>query len=739
MPITALRYIQNSKQSNTFVGVFRYVKTSGVKTTKEGELYGFLEISSGGDFPAERVAHMAWDGVIEGYMYSNIKSTSESLKSAITEFTRRLKDLMRNSKSLEQVGIDVSLVIVATTKEGIYLANIGENEIFAYKAGKIVNVVDVLDKNKAQTAGFAIGSDDLVIISTNSLLTENMHLLIGKSCKEDILKGLNILGKTLLLDQGLLCIHIKEEDDAEQVALIKQSVYATPDDIKEKVSEKTPIQAEPLQEGKRVKVKKFKIKKFDVRGNIAVLFDIFKKIGIFFGRVFNGISKFFRNIFSKVVGLLGQRLGNKKWFKRYAAKASEMRLGKRGSPSIKVDGYKTKDLRTKRFRIAILAALTIVVVVGGYQYTRKQKVLRELHVRVDGIFGQVESKLSSAQEKLSTDREGAKTDIFAIGNLLDKVPDGIDQEYVDKLNSLEKEVLGVEDSLYRRVEVSPESLIGFFDEGSELEDMKYLIDDSGNEILILTDSGVGKVYRVFIFSKDSKEMADNDGVLKNPMYVDIGEDSSIFVYDKTSGVVKASKQDSGWGPFEKITGAGIGNIKIDKVSEFGVYSDNLYYLDSNNGKILKSVNYGSGYSSSTVVSVENDALMGTTDFFADFSIYALSSGNEGLLRFTFGEPTPVTVTGFNGELGDLCCGDTTVNQDFGLYVYDSTNKRILRFEKPKDSYNDKLHPNEMVLLSQYIYRGPNDGMWDDVKELVVDRSEEYMYMLDGNTVWRIGL
>jgi hypothetical protein len=30
-------------------------------------------------------------------------------------------------------------------------------------------------------------------------------------------------------------------------------------------------------------------------------------------------------------------------------------------------------------------------------------------------------------------------------------------------------------------------------------------------------------------------------------------------------------------------------------------------------------------------------------------------------------------------------------------------------------------------------------MWSNVKEIVVDREEEYTYILDGNNVWRIGL
>jgi hypothetical protein len=95
--------------------------------------------------------------------------------------------------------------------------------------------------------------------------------------------------------------------------------------------------------------------------------------------------------------------------------------------------------------------------------------------------------------------------------------------------------------------------------------------------------------------------------------------------------------------------------------------------------------------------------------------------------------------GVNGEIGELLCGDTSGNMDFAFYMFDKGSKRMLKMEKPKDSYNDKLHPNELVLLNQYIYRGDNKDMWNDVKDIAIDRAEKYMYILDGNNVWRIGL
>jgi hypothetical protein len=730
MPFTALQFIQNSKKNNSFTGVFRYVKTSGVKSTKEGELYGFIEISSEGDFPAERVAHMAWDGVVEGYMYSQSKSISDSLKSGIQEFTRRLKDLMRNSKTLEESGIDVSLVILSATKEGIYVANLGENEIFAYRGEKIVDVVDILEKNNAQTAGFMTSEEDLVVISTKSLLSENMATLVGKNNRNEILKSLNLLGKTLIPNQGIFCLYFDREKKEGNIP-VKTSV------IKERKAKET--EEKPKKDSKKEEILS-RVKEINFKAFFGKVKNICNTVFEFVSKLFQPILSFFRKIFEKIGMFFQNKFGNKRWFKKYAARASEIRL-KQKRPDIRIDGYKTKNLRSKRLKIVILSSLAIVVVVGGYQYARKQKTLRDLHKQTDEIFNEVNSRLESAKNRITTDIDQAETDVYAAINRLDEVPEGISEEYKEQRDELEQEVLGVEDNLYKRVVVDPESFVGFFDEGTELTDIEYVVDESGNELLFITDKGTSSVWQVSVYDRSKNRMLDNDGVIESPEYIDYGNEGDIFVYDSGVGVLKASDSDSGWNSFEKLTGAGLGNIGINEVGEFAVLTstDNLYYLDNVNSRIVKSVNYGTGYSS-TVVNVLNDEnFINANDFFADFSIYVLTAGNEGVLRYSAGNYVPVSIVGVNGDLGELTCGDTAGSMDFAFYMFDSTNRRILKFEKPRDSYNDKLHPNELLLLNQYVYRGDAQDMWSDVKDIVIDQAQKNMYVLDGNNVWRIGL
>ena len=744
MKYTALQFVENGKKKNSFVGVFRYIKSSGVKSTKDGELYGFLKIGSDGEFPAERVAHMAWDGVVEGYMYSQTNSVSESLKSGVQEFTRRLKDLMRNSKELEEAGIDVSLVIISATKEGIYLANIGENEIYAYKDDKIIDVIEILGNNNAQTAGFPASQRDLVVISTNSLLTENMHTLVGKQSKEDVIKSLNLLGKTILPGQGILCIYPEKVEKENDI-----------------VEDKPKVKIKRIKREENGKDIKEKEKKVDNLGNIALFKDkvfektkqvkfkgfflkikpVFTKSISFLKKMFSKIISIFKKSYSKIVNFLRKKFGNKKWFKKYAAKASELNIKKNRSPGIKIDGYKTKNLRAKRIKIAVLGTLAIVLAVGGYQYARNQKEIREMETKADGIFSDVNSKLENAKSSLTTDSKEAEREIFAAGNLLEELPEGLGEEYIDKKNNLEEEVLGIEDNLYKRIIVDPDPFTQFNHENTELTDIEYVLDDSGNELLFVTDRGNSTVWKINLFNNKKEALPDNSGLVDSPEFLDIGNNGDIFVYDGGVGVLRAKKSGGSWSAFEKITGAGLNNINIDEVGEFAVLTadDNLYYLDKSNSRIVKSVNYGTGYSSTVVTVINDENFTKANDFFADFSVYVLTEGKEGVLRYSAGSYVPISIVGVNGDVGELLCGDTLGSMDFGFYMFDNGGKRILRMEKPKDSYNDKLHPNELVLLNQYVYRGDNSDMWNNVKDIVVDRDEKNMYVLDGNNVWKVSL
>ena len=182
MKVTAQQYISNDRDRNTYVSVFKYYANKTDKhVDKEGDLYGIVHLFSDDGIPAERVVKFVWDGIVDGYVYSNSDSTNESLKSAITEGLRKLKDLIRNDKDLEKAGVNISFTVVAHKKEGFYVANLGENDIYVYRENKLMDIVEILNKNKSRTAGLALKENEIIMISTPKLLKDGISNFMGMS------------------------------------------------------------------------------------------------------------------------------------------------------------------------------------------------------------------------------------------------------------------------------------------------------------------------------------------------------------------------------------------------------------------------------------------------------------------------------------------------------------------------------------------------------------------------------
>ena len=136
MEITAQQYISNSKDSNSFVKVFRhFFNSTEKKVDKKGDIYALLKISSEKSVKAERISKFVWDSIIDGYLYSNASTTNESLKDSISSGVKKVKDLIANDIELEEIGVDISFTIVLVKEEGVYVGIFGENDIFTFKKG----------------------------------------------------------------------------------------------------------------------------------------------------------------------------------------------------------------------------------------------------------------------------------------------------------------------------------------------------------------------------------------------------------------------------------------------------------------------------------------------------------------------------------------------------------------------------------------------------------------------------
>ncbi len=752
MSITASKYINNSALKTSYIGLYHYSRPVRGKDEIPVNIYGLLSVSSKVEIPGDKISKFAWDGIVDGFEYSKTDSVNESLKLSLNEAVRRIKQLITNDTNISEHGINVDFTVFVSHNGGIYIGLLGEADIFVYKKGRLVDVFEMLNKKRAKTAGIAIEEGDLVFSSTTNFFKENLKRLMGTKSKEELITVLEELGSEVGDDQGFILLSKEKDIQVEKEILKKEEVEE--DNTSDYIAESKPTEKilKAPQEEKDLKTFVLELKKrFSVVGKyLKKVPNPFKKISF---KSLPKIKNPFKKVGSKLKESFLNLFGRKKWFKKISSKVTQSGVIKKKEDSfkgLKIDGYKQRDTRFKRIKTLLLVVLGISLLLGGIKFTLNQKEARENSRLANGIFTEVEELVGVANSKLGTDRDSSIMSIFKAAEKLAEVPGELNETDSIKLEDLQAQVLGVEDSIYKRVRLSTSDsniqkymdMFAIHGADSKPTDISIHRDGNANEYLFMSDMGIKSVYRISLYNKEVKQLSDEEGFLQKPTYI-YSKASGIYVLDLVNGVVKASADGSWYSSFTKPTGLGLQNIKAGDISEFAVFTtnDNVYVLDRESRALLRLTNYGTGYGLSEEY-LKSDSYDTANDVFADMSVYILSEGENGIHRYvtdyTVGRlvESPIAVKGLDAPLKNPRYGYTADDLNKDLFIFDSEDKRILRFEKPLES-GDIRHPNELLLIKQYVL--PSEESWNDVKDFVVDFNQKNLYLLNGTTVWKVSL
>ncbi len=756
MEVTAQQYILNKKNSNTFVVVYKSLhETRKEKADRDADIYILFRIFSQKKVPLPRLSKFVVEAIVDGYMYSISKTTNEALKESVNEGITKLKSLIVHDKELEETGIDISFSVVLVKKEGLYVGRFGEDEIYVCKKNKCINISQIMNDKKANTAGIVLEDKENLILSTAGVLSPNIANISVYSQKDSFGEKLNEIGKSLPAGAGLLYLFAK---DTPQKTV--QNIDTRTDNIstEQKPSENQEYIPTVKKQTVISNIKSFLKRIFSkiwihkiTNGKLEIFFQ---KISFFFKKIFSFLGRIFTTLTSKIFS----EFRNKKWFKRVGSKLSEVKINTRRvkvANGMRIDGYKVKNLRSRRIKIVILGIAIIALLAFGINFTINLKEGREISKLANEKFDDLEKLLDKAEGSTATDSESAETFLFQVNNMLKEVPANLNEEDRLKLDEITKRNTTIGDNLYKKVGVSETegNLTKFLDprlafgEGSDLTDVDIYMDDSKNEYLVISDTGRNAMYRVSLSDSSVQTISDDDGLVKEPKYISAGVEG-VYIYDEKGGVLKAPFDDSKW--FTSIINvSGLSQNDIDETDIAGMIvltdSDNVYLLSRDSNSILKSSAAYSNRYSLLFTYIENDSFVNGTDIMGDLSVYVLTN-NSQILRYSWSYveqkqmENPLTATGFNGEYGNITSGYTySESMNSGLYMYDADKKRVLRFEKPMEGGDEIVHPNEILLLKQYEYRGSDSSAWSNVKDLVVDSNEKNMYVVEGSMIWRVSL
>ncbi|KKR06443.1 MAG: hypothetical protein UT34_C0001G0484 [candidate division WS6 bacterium GW2011_GWF2_39_15] len=774
MPLYVKRYISDDVDTQAVSNVYKYAPTDRKAAMAKGELYALITVSKTPEGYASTALKFVWEAILETYSASNSASTTEDVKRSITAGSKKLLELLKNDRKVQEEGIDLSFGIVAVKNATAYLGVFGEQEVFVNKGENFVNISEILNKNRVVAGSFALGQNDKVIISSQGLFSS----FVGKITGEEWTGRLEKLSDHLSPGEGLLILSraqfYEEEPEVEEVAAPVEQVISTPQEAEveevkaDEVASEIAVSSDPIEKKPVLRIGRISMPKFDKEKWEAFrvkVVDIWGKVRNILLKVWNAIllivspvGKFVQRLFDRLGQVLWRlfddKYGRKLWYKRIKAKLSAMKLtGGQSAYGMKIDGYRESGVRGKRFGIIILLVLLVVVVLGGVKLSIQAKEARELSKTANAVFSTVDSLVKQAESSLPADVESAENYLFQSNEELKKLA-GKELSVTDgkKLNEIKSQLSEIDDKVSKRIWVSEKdgSIETFMSTrialGSESKpsDITTDKDEFQNEFLYVVDNGLKAVYKINLFDKKVTKLPDKDGVLQSPRFVDIGA-KGVYVYDDVAGVVRSQFDNNRNNKdFQSLTGLGADDLGVGTVAEFAVFTqnDNIYLLSQSEKAIYKATFTGGGYSLPFVY-ISSDTFVGSQDFFGDLAIYVLTTGLE---RFSYNygtgkvDKSPVTVSGPIPEVESPIAGYTGATLDNLLYVFESGEKnRMLVFEKPKEGGGDLRHPNEMVLINEYQYRGDQKEAFKNVADLVVDSQENQAYILDGTVVWKVNI
>lgn len=743
------RYISEDTTSFAITAAFRHVPREQNKLVEKGEMNGLISISAQDGVDVNQISKFVWEKIVDVYFFEEKGSVVDSLKKAISEGSKRVVELMKNGTDDKTQEINLSFALAVIKDKTAYLGVFGEEQIFIYKNRDFVKISEIITQNKGVVASIAISDDDIILISSTSLLDAFSEIAEKGASPFELVNQLDLFCQNLSGNQSLLLVARRDL----QVTQAGDREVEAPK-IEEKIIEKKEEREEDKREDEKVVVSKRPfLSRIKAEQKLSSITFFFKRVFRFLYTIFGKIGTFFRNIVMRVTGRFGDVYGRKMWFKKLLSQISLKRLKKGGVKGFTIDGYKIKNLRNKRFFILLLAVVILGLIFGGVKLGIKAKEAREMHQFAAPILESTQSYLEDAEKTIVSEREAAETAVFEAGNQLTQL-EGKDLSVDDEIlySQLRAKWQSLDDRINKRQILSEENenieiwLDGrvSFGESTQLTDVVGYKDDLQNEFLFVVDRGNAKAYRISMYDKSITTIPDAKNILTSPMYVDYGN-SGVYIYDEAKGVVKASFTKSGLGNLGELSGLSAEETGGNSVKDLLIFgtTDNVYLLNTLRESVQKSIRSGGGYGLPYDY-INSDSFALGTNILGDISIYVLTP-TGGVERFSYNyvkkemRSNPLTIEGMTESLIEPKAAYNSVSPEAGMFVFDASAKKIVAMEKPKESGGNILHPNELLVTAQYVYRGIRDDAFSNVSDIATDYNENYLFIVDSNRIWRVKL
>ncbi len=724
---------------------------------ERGGIGMFVSLSGPEEFLAERSAKFMWDSFREEYYFEADRPSqiSQNLKSSLKAAQKRLMELIKNEPSVSEQGVEVHMCAFVVHSDRVHMSIIGSPEVILIRDSKIIDLSEMIPVydgigyiSELSVGSFDLQSRDIMAFSTPKLLESFLGVFDEKEVSEvfsgwsNFLEELEQFSENMVGNQYMWAVGHKVTPKAD----LKASGDAAAKGASPKLDNSNDI-----DEGKDVgpsesqsksdqddQTKPVDDKGLYTPGGIK---GVSGKAGDTLTKLKSRIKSFKDGEKIEKAKLQLKNLDFNSTKRLVKSKISEFKLrgGKKkifaGKPNVRgmkgvggIKGFLARIPSKFAFVGAGVVVAIIVILLVMSWYTNRQ-----LQAFIENKIVEIEGLVVEAEEVWASDGEEGEELVSEALDEIDKLEENdLTEDQDSKLADYETRAQSVYDGIHRIVPLTEESatieivMDAYLkiDESAEITDFAL----SGQD-LYMVDMSTHAVYRYSLTNDSVEKVANSQDVLKEPYLISIG-DTEMFVYDNKVGVVTMSIEEGAeqkWQPAPSLSARTIG-----AAVEMDAFGDNIYLLKQDGARVLRSVPAGAGYSFP-----EPYILLGSldkgTDVLIDGNIYVLSNASEKVYKFYSGQQDNFTLSGFDEPLGYPKCGYTNLSDNRHLYVYDQQLNRIVVIEKA----TPERHPGTGVMLRQYRYRGERDDIFQDVREIVVDADENYMYVLDGTRVLKV--
>lgn len=350
-----------------------------------------------------------------------------------------------------------------------------------------------------------------------------------------------------------------------------------------------------------------------------------------------------------------------------------------------------------------------------------------LHIKSDNAHSQKLAEYAQLSKQLASDSKLLQSDPPTLASIYKHDQTLLSEAYAlgvnpTQINAYKQKINQAYDGAYDIVPVNPQVLSDLSLSFGNITPNS--IDVAGNTLYV-TAATNGDLFTLPTTGVSSGTKVTSSQ-LSSPESVAALDNSDVVVYDKNEGVLEINNS----GTVTPIPGLS----DIADITSMATFQGNLYFLDSQDQIIYKSVQEsGGGYALATTY-IPDSNLADAASIAVDGNVFA-ASPTLGILRFYGGQSTPFTIGNLNKldrPLGPLTyIYDTQYLQN--IYAVDPQNDRIIVLQKPTGS--DTVTYN---FVRQYVYTGTK-GLFSNLTAIAIDTNEENMYVLNGPKVLKVKL